>query len=183
MINIYDDYLDESTFKTLQDYVLRSKFKIQKAGEKEYCILPTPLEIIPLLEIKNHNIVLTFIRKAYEGFDNDLRIHADNIINGHKTIKASVLYLNKDNIEPNGTCFYKHHKYGEQLPKNVTNTEFDLLITKDSNDPTKWEKTDSIINKPNRFLVYDSNFFHSKYPKEIKQGERIVLVTFYSDLL
>lgn len=133
-----------------------------------------------MLQVEGHEMILSFIRKAYKGFDNEIRIHADNIISGSKTSLAAVLYINDpDGVTPNGTSFWKHTDYGYQLPENISNEEFDRLITEDSNNLSKWSKTDFISAIPNRLLLYNSNYFHSKYPAEIEAGERIVAVAFY----
>ena len=95
---------------------------------------------------------------------------------------SSVLYINdEEDVTPNGTAFYKHHKYGYELPE-VSEQEFNRMILEDAKDPSKWTKTDTISAKPNRFLLYQANYFHSKFPAHIVQGERQVLVTFYKKL-
>lgn len=179
MIVIQDDFLEKQTFQNLQQYCFSNKFKITKVGEKEFSVLDTPEYMIPFLQIDGHRLLFTFIRSAYKGFDTDLRIHADNIINGEKTALATVLYINGDEVSTNGTAFYKHLHYGRELPIDITNKEFDLLITQDSNDSAKWVKKDIVIGEPNRLLLYNSNYFHSKFPSEIDRGVRMVLVAFY----
>jgi hypothetical protein len=179
MIYVVDNFFTPENFKFLQEYC-KQDFTIQKAGEKEFSVLPTPKEILPLLNIDGHKLILSFIRSAYKGFDNDLRIHCDGLIMGEKTVLATVIYLNDpEGVTPNGTSFFKHFRYGLSLP-DVTNEEFDRLITEDSNDESKWEQTDFISAVPNRLLAYSSNYFHAKYPKEITEGVRIVCVNFYS---
>ena len=180
MVNISNNFFGKELFAMLQEYCRVNKFQIIKAGTKEFCTLPTPPQIIPLLEIPNHSIILTFIRKAYKGFDSDLRIHCDHYIQGEKSALASVLYINEpEGVTPNGTAFWKHEKYGLQAPEDLSDTEFDRLITEDANDESKWERLDYISAVPNRMVTYSSNLFHSKYPKEIEEGQRTVLVIFY----
>ena len=180
MITIQNNFLTPQLFKLLQQYCKDNKFTIQKGGEKEFCVLPTPQELLPLLQLNGHSIILSFIRKAYKGFDDDLRIHNDYIIQGEKTAFASVLYINDpQGVTPNGTSFYSHHKYGLNAPEDMTNEEFDRLILEDSNDESKWERLDYISAIPNRLITYDASLFHSKYPKEITEGQRVVLVIFY----
>lgn len=180
MINVSNNFFGKELFAMLQEYCRINEFVIQKAGEKEFCVLPTPEQIIPLLEIPNHSIILTFIRKAYKGFDDELRIHCDHIIQGEKSALASVLYINNpEGVTPNGTSFWKHQKYGLEAPDDLTDSEFDRLITEDANDEGKWERLDYISSVPNRMLTYSSNLFHSKFPKEITEGERVVCVVFY----
>lgn len=180
MIQVTNDFLPEQAFEWIQDYCYSSEFKIVKAGEKEFSVLETPPEILYYFNVPGHEIVLTFIRNAYPSFDNDYRIHADNIINGVKTSFASVLYINKpEGVTPNGTAFWKHKTHGHRLSENVTNEEFDRLINEDANDLEKWEQTAFVSNVPNRLVMYDSQLFHSKTPNEITTGTRIVLVIFY----
>lgn len=180
MIEVIDNFLPEEVFKELQDYCYNNKFQIVKAGDKEFSVLNIPDSVISYLDIDGYKPVLGFIRNAYDGFDKDIRIHADNIINGDKTAIASVLYINKsEGVTENGTCFYEHKDYGIKLPEDCSDEEFDNLIINDSNDESKWNRLDYISSRPNRLLTYDSNYFHSKYPKKIEEGERIVLVCFY----
>lgn len=178
MIIAQDNYLETSTFDALKEYC-KSDFEIVKMGEKDFSVLQTPKDLLPLLKVEGHDLILSFIRSAHKDFDTDLRIHADHIINGDKAVLASVLYIGDDDITPNGTAFYTHTKYGRQLPSDVSKEEFDRMIVEDSNDISKWVMTDFISAVPNRLLMYDANMFHSKYPKKIEKGVRKVLVNFY----
>jgi len=179
MIYVIDNFFTPENFKFLQEYC-KQDFTIQDVGGKSFSTLPTPQEILPLLSIDGHKLILSFIRSAYKGFDTDARIHSDGIIMGEKTVLATVIYLNDPKgVTPNGTAFFRHSKYGLSLP-DVTNEEFDRLITEDSNDESKWEQTDFISAVPNRLLAYSANYFHAKYPKEITEGIRKVLVAFFA---
>lgn len=180
-MTVTDNFLPEAAFIDLQEYCLEGEFKIVKAGDKEFSVMPTPKYLLEFLQIPGHELVLTFIRSARIDFDNDSRIHADNIIEGKKTALASVLYINPEGtVSKNGTAFWRHHEHGYELPADVSNEEFDRLLTEDSNDLSKWEQLDTIYARPNRQLVYNSNYFHSKYPKVITEGTRIILVCFYA---
>jgi len=182
-MTVTDNFLPQQAFKDLQQHCRVNNFEIVKLGEKEFSVLETPNPLLEFFKIPGHQLVLTFIRSAKNDFDTDLRIHADNIINGHKTALASVLYINeKGEVPPNGTMFWIHKTHGDQLDKSVSNEEFDRLITEDSNDLSKWEESDIIYAKPNRQLLYNSNYFHSKWPAKIEKGERKVLVCFYSKI-
>ena len=178
MIFIQDDYFESETFKMIQEYC-EQEFRIVTAGEKDFSILDTPNELIPLLQVEGYDLILTFIRSAHKEFDTDLRIHADSIINGHKTALAKVFYISGDEVSKNGTAFYKHNHYGKTLPKDVSDEDFDRLINEDSNDHKQWVKQDIVVGIPNRMLTYDSNYFHSKFPSKIERGVRKVLVCFY----
>lgn len=180
-MKVKEKFLPEEVFEYLQLYCKHNQFQIVKRGEKEFSVLPTPDFILEYLQIPNHELHLTFIRSANKDFDNDLRIHADNIIEGKKTALASVLYISTGaETSSNGTAFWKHHKHGLKLPEDVTNEEFDRLLTEDSNDLKKWDLVNIAWAVPNRRVLYDSNLFHSKWPAEISVGTRIVLVCFYT---
>lgn len=181
MIYVTDNFLPEQDFKKLQDYCYSNEFKIRDTGEKEFLVLPTPKELLQKLKLNNAEISLSFIRKAHKDFDTDLRIHCDSIINGNKTVMASVLYINKpEGVTQNGTRFYNHKIYGPKLEADDPKI-FDDLISNHSEIKENWEPTDKVYSKPNRLLVYDALKFHSKWPQVIEEGERIVLVTFYTD--
>lgn len=178
---VTDNFLPPAAFEDLQNYCHENNFQIIKVGEKEFSFMPTPRYLLEFLQIPGHELVFTFIRSAKKDFDNDIRIHADNIIEGKKTVLASVLYINQeDTVSKNGTSFWRHHTHGYELPEDVSNEEFDRLITEDSNDLSKWEQLDMVYSRPNRRLLYNSNLFHSKYPSKINEGTRIVLVCFYA---
>ena len=174
MIFIKYDYLPKNVFTDLQNYCLESQFEIKKVGNKHYSVLETPKEILPYLQADGHKVILSFIRSAYKGFDDIMRIHADGIINNQKTDLASVLYINKNTITENGTKFYKHHKYGLKLPSDISNIEYDRLILEDSNDMSKWSEVDKIMiiekgrltNSGNHFdLMKYSNFYSDSINK------------------
>jgi len=132
---------------------------------------------------KNRLLLLSFIRNAYNEFDNDWRIHADNIILNERVSLASVLYINDPKgVSENGTAFYEHHLHGKELSECVSEEEYNRLILEDSNDLTKWLETDYVKSKPNRLLKYSANYFHSKSPNKIEKGVRIVMATFYKKL-
>lgn len=181
MINVIDNFLPQDVFEKLQDYCYTNEFTIVDVEGKKFSALNTPDFV---KEYLGNGLILSFIRKAYNGFDEDLNIHADNEVYFEKSSMAFVLYINKpEGVTENGTCFYEHNIHGIELPKDCSNEEFDRLIIKDSNDESKWKRLDYISSRPNRLLTYSSNYFHSKYPDKIEEGERIVLVCFYKVLL
>lgn len=181
MIKVTDNFLELNTFLELQDYAEKSEYNIVTAGDKKFSALQVPSYILPLIKIDGYDVTLSFIRRAYNGFDEELRIHCDGIIMNKETSFASVLYINnRANVTSNGTAFYEHETHGGRLPDCETEEEFNRLILEDSNDESKWRLTDFVSAKPNRLLTYDAKMFHSKYPNKINEGIRIVLVAFYN---
>jgi hypothetical protein len=181
MILVYDNFLPEQEFYDLQKLVLGTSFKTIKAGDKDFLCTETPQSLRERLFIENHRIVFSFIRKAHKAQDTDWRIHCDSIINGERPVLASVFYINpEEGVTQNGTAFWKYSDGSERAPLGIDNKSFDRLLTKDSNNIKKWQKTSYIASCPNRLLVYDSSMYHSKFPKVIQEGERIVCASFYT---
>lgn len=183
MISVVDNFLPEEEFKALQEYCDNNLFEIVSFPEKSFSALSTPNDMYKYLHMDGYEIVLSFVRSAYKGFDTSLWIHADNIVQGNKIDVASVLYINDDeDVTENGTAFWKHYVYGNKLSKDCSDADFDNILLKDADNRTSWLKKDYISSRPNRMLTYDANYFHSKYPEEITEGIRKVLVTFYTKI-
>lgn len=183
MHEIIDNFLPENTFNRLQYYCESNKFDIITAGDKQFSVIDIPENIYPYLEIEGYKRVFSFIRSAYNGFDEEARIHADNIIMGERVSLASVLYINSpEGVTENGTSFFKHHLHGKELSECISEEEYNRMILEDSNNLDKWVQTDCIESKPNRLLKYNSQFFHSKSPDRIEKGVRIVLASFYKKI-
>ena len=85
---------EEVTRAKWMAYCTANDFKKVQVGDKLFSILETPPGIIQNFYEEGFELILTFIREAYDGFDDLPRIHADNIINGQKTALAKVLYIN-----------------------------------------------------------------------------------------
>lgn len=180
MIHILNDFLPNDLFIQLQEYT-NQDFKKVTIGEKDFSILPIPKEVFSHLEIKGYEMTAGFIREAHNQFDFDNRIHSDGIILNKTTHLARVLYLNeKDEVSENGTCFWQHKTHGHFLPLDTPKEEFDRMILEDSEDLSKWTKTDIVVSQPNKLLTYSANLFHSKFPAKIEKGVRKVLVAFYT---
>lgn len=183
MIEVIDDFFPKQKFEAIQNYCKYSEFEIVDAGGKQFSALPVPVNVLPFLQKEGHEIILTFIRRAWKDFDTDLRAHSDGTIMGKKTSLASVLYINDDaGVTPNGTRFYSHTTHGSSFPDDGSEEEFDRLILEDSNNPEKWTQLSEVLAKPNRLLIYESRLFHGKFPNVIEDKERQVLVTFYHKL-
>lgn len=183
MISVVDNFLPEEEFKALQEYCDNNLFEIVSFPGKSFSVLVPPESIYNYLHMDGYEIVLSFVRSAYKGFDTNLWVHADNIIEGKRIDIASVFYINDDDdVTENGTAFWKHYVYGRTLPKDCTNSDFDKMLLDDADNRSAWLKKDYISSRPNRMLTYDANYFHSKYPEEITEGIRKVLVTFYTKI-
>lgn len=179
-MKVTDDFLPLNVFKRLQHYCYNNNSKMIDIGGKIISVLETPSYAIPFLKTKGYELILSFIRESYDGFDNQLNIHADNRLNGIKISYASVLYINEPlGVTENGTAFYEHEYYGLEFPDDVSDEEHDRLLIEDSNNTERWKKVASTQNAPNRYLEYNANLFHAKYPANIDRGLRIVMISFF----
>ena len=178
MKTIIYNFLPDDMFARLREYILKSEFQIFDAGDKEFSYLPFPTEVYNHISDNIATPVLSFIRRAYSGFDNEPRIHCDGIINGEEVSLASVLYLNVEGeVEGNGTAFYSHKQHGKKFDGDEE--EFNRMLLEDANDLSKWNMYEVQTSEPNKLVAYDTKLFHSKFPYEIKNGVRYVLVSFF----
>lgn len=180
-MKVEDNFLSEKDFADLLSFVNKEEF-IEIGGEdKKFLAVITPDEIREKMELLGYKTVFSFIRKAHKDFDTDPNIHADGVVLNENVDVASVLYITTSGTT-NGTAFYSHHHYGEHMPADISEEEFDRLLLEDSNDLSKWDLSELVLNRPNRLLQYDAKSFHSKYPPVIEEGERVVMATFYKKL-
>ena len=182
MIYIKDDFLDKDLYKELISY--SDKFEKVVYPDKSFFVKELPAVfndyiVNRLEEIEGRKItnVLSFLREANKGQDNDWRIHNDTIINEVQPDRAIVLYLKGSEKCLNGTAFWEHTDYGYTY-NGSGEEEFNNLLKQDSNDLDKWKLNSVVGYKDNRLLSYPCDYFHSKYPNEY-QKQRIVLIMFY----
>ena len=185
MIYIIDNFLKKDLYKNIDDSL--TGFKEIKMGNKSFYInhasdafvnyICLRLAIEENADIQN---VLAFFRQSTDKLDNEWRIHSDLKINGTQPDRAAVLYISPTKYKKlHGTAFWDHNKYGDQLPLNSTNEEYDKLLLEDANDKKKWTLKSVIGYKPNRLISYPCNYFHSKYPNKSWKEGRNIFVIFY----
>lgn len=121
--------------------------------------------------------------------DDDHRsfIHADNVAGAQY---AGILYLSHPDPRMNqqGTAFWRHRRLGvdripagvEQLPWLASNAR---EVIADAPDPAKWDLLGNIPLRFNRFVAFDVNLFHSRWPQqmtaETNEAARLVWVVFF----
>jgi len=196
-MNVTDNFLPKEVFKKLQNFVAKNDFKIIDIGANRLIsVLEAPEFVLNYLNIHGLKIITAFLRESYDGFDNQLNIHADNLMPEKKTSPsgdvyyeqtkvhtAGVLYINNpEEVTPNGTQFFIHEKYHYELPENVSEEEYNRMLKEDAKDEKKWVIESQVHNIPNRFLTYNARLFHDKFPSNIDKGNRVVLVIFYTKI-
>jgi len=182
MIYLVDNFLPANLYNELVTYC--DEFKEVKTPGKSFWIKEVPKELTDYIveslenfEGRKINCILSFLREAKEGQDNDWRIHNDTIIEGQQPDRAIVLFLKSSEDNVHGTAFWEHNDYGYTYSSSDAK-EFNRMLKEDANDRSKWKLNSIIGYRDNRLLSYPSEYFHSKYPNEYKD-QRIVLVMFY----
>ena len=103
-------------------------------------------------------------------------IHSDG-----STSWAAVCYLTPDAPITAGTGLFRHKETGlEWWPKK--DKELQKIVSRDSQDMTKWEMTTMIGNKFNRLILYRGNMFHSSldYFGNNKENGRLFQTFFFN---
>lgn len=113
---------------------------------------------------KGIKIKLSLFRSGRaEGDDPTTYIHADSAV---KAQYAGVLYLTRDSDARGGTAFWRHRSLGiEALPGFVTQ-EFADRLNHDGGNESLWEMTRMVDMQFNRFVIYPTSVFHSRYPRQ-----------------
>ena len=131
---------------------------------------------------------MSFFRQNLDGEMPHSYVHSDEICADW----AGLLYLNTDEQAKGGTAFWKHKYMGwDRLPTDeeiagmgVSQEEFGEQLTADWKDKALWEMSGFIGMKFNRFIVYPTKMFHSRYPHEgfgkEKEDGRLVWVCFFN---
>jgi hypothetical protein len=188
MIYFIDDFLSSEWYNSTKEQLSSNEFEEVIAGDKPFYVqMPSEgfNEIvkskISKLEGRPVRNILSFFRIATDVLDTDWRIHSDQKINGEQPDRAVVLFLSPSKKEwsLNGTALWEHIKYGHTLP-NVSNEEFDRILSEDANNTAKWKLNTVIGHRENRLISYPASYFHSKYPNKGWEEGRIVFVMFYS---
>jgi hypothetical protein len=188
MIYIHDNILCQTIVSKELERVIEEGFDEHIVGDKSFYVnIPSKdfdEEVITTLQVIHESRIdkiLSFIRVATDKLDTDWRIHSDLNIMGQRPDRASVLYMSPRIMNDlHGTAFWSHKTYGNYLPKNVTDEEFNKMITSEANEIDQWQLRSVIGYEQNRLVDYDANYFHSKYPNKAWEDGRIVYVIFYN---
>tara|TARA_R100001530_G_C4264819_1_gene141520 strand:- start:70 stop:642 length:573 start_codon:yes stop_codon:yes gene_type:complete len=187
VIYFIDDFLDNDLFKKTIKDLNSNNYTKHKTPGKSFCVQEAKPEfidyILQLLSEKEGcelESILGFFRLSTDTIDIEWRIHSDGIINDQLPDRAAVLYISQKKLtELHGTAFWNHKKYGKKQPENISNEEFDRLLTEDSGDLSKWELNTVLGYEQNRLLSYPANYFHGRYPNKSWEEGRQVFVMFY----
>ena len=187
MIYIVDDFVQKNLFEIANKHLDSNEFKKMKVSNKDFYIQQSNKEFdkyitqkISIIEGKEIKNILSFFRIATDKLDVSWRIHSDLNIKGEKPDRALVLYLSpreKENLH--GTALWEHDVYGRELPKDISDSDYDKMIKVDANNLDRWRLSTVVGYEENRLVSYPSSYFHSKYPNVSWEEGRKVFVMFY----
>ena len=187
MIYIVDDFVQKNLFEIANKHLDSNEFKEMKVSNKDFYIQQSNEEFdkyitqkISIIEGKKIKNILSFFRIATDKLDVSWRIHSDLNIKGEKPDRALVLYLSpreKENLH--GTALWEHDVYGRELPKDISDSDYDKMIKVDANNLDRWRLSTVVGYEENRLVSYPSSYFHSKYPNVSWEEGRKVFVMFY----
>lgn len=131
--------------------------------------------------------VMSYFRLEREGDESTAWIHADTALRTHF---ASVLYLSHPVGALQGTAFWKHKALnidGIPVAASLDQDEFVGIygpeLRQDASEADKWTLSGVVGMKFNRFVMYPTRLFHSRYPKETygkeKHEGRLIWVCFF----
>ena len=187
MINIKDDFLQKDTYDIVCHMLANNKFQQVELGDKKFWVQYSDSEFDNIV-LRNLSAIdglpreslLAFFRVATDELDTDWRIHADAKVGDIRPTRALVLYLSPSTMEGlHGTAFWKHKNLGYEMPPYISNEESDRMLMQEANDLSNWELHSVVGYRPNRAVMYPSNYFHSKYPNVGWKEGRMVYVMFY----
>lgn len=187
MIHIQDNFLSEEVYNETYSKLLSKEFSELKLGDDSFWVQESDpdfdkmvLEKISAIESVERKSLLSFFRVATDTCDTDWRIHADSKIGEIRPERALVLYISPSTMEGiHGTAFWKHKKLGYRIPDDISNEEFDRMLTEEANALENWDISSIVGYVPNRLVTYPSVYFHSKFPNIGWEGGRMVYVMFY----
>jgi hypothetical protein len=187
MINIVDDFLDKDIYDIIYNRLLSYQFQAVEVGGKDFYVQHSDenfdeyiLSKLTAIDGVKRESLLAFFRVATEELDTDWRIHADSKVGDIRPERALVLYISPSTKEGlHGTAFWKHKEIGYEMPLDVSDQEADRFLLEEANNVDRWELHSVVGYKPNRALMYPSNYFHSKYPNTGWKEGRMVYVMFY----
>ena len=172
LVEVYDEFFSDSDIEKRIQYAETAKYETHEydgVRYKEIHPLPSDRQVVKELEY--------IYEGTFEGFHVLRRghnptgwIHADTNCGA----MAGVLYLT-DHSDLTGTAFWSHHKYGQRA--DMTDKAQIAEVNADANDPTKWNLVKVVKGLKNRMLVYDSQLFHSVWPR-FGPADRLVQCSF-----
>ncbi len=187
MIYFLDNFVDKDLFIIAQNYLNDGAFVKHISGGKDFYVKESPKEFdtyvlnkMSEIEGKKLRSILSFFRESTDELDVTWRIHSDLNIAGEKPDRALVLYMSpREREDLHGTALWEHNRYGTEIPKNISDEDYDKMINVDAENLDMWRLSSVVGYEQNRIISYPSSYFHSKYPnKSWKEGRR-VYVMFY----
>lgn len=182
-IRVIDDFTPQEFFTQIVKLVKGVEFTEYEFISKRYLgVAGLTLPIKKFIEKemgKKVSFTMSHVRMGNEKTPLTNYIHADNAACKY----ACVWYLNDPPCDT-GTQFWKHNETAtDRMPWPPPQDLWDAT-DKDTQDESKWTKLEYTQAKANRAVLFDSQLFHSRYPKDLPLAEedepRLVFVVFFN---
>ena len=182
-IRVIDDFTPQEFFTQIVKLVRGVEFTEYEFISKRYLgVAGLTLPIKKFIEKemgKKVRFTMSHVRMGNEKTPLTNYIHADNAACKY----ACVWYLN-DPLCDTGTQFWRHNETGmDRMPWPPPQDLWDAT-DRDTQDESKWTKLEYTQAKANRAVLFDSQLFHSRYPKDLPLTEedepRLVFVVFFN---
>jgi hypothetical protein len=182
-IKIIDEFTPPEFYKTVRSLIYGVDFtEYEFAGKTYLGVAGLTLPIKKHIERhmgKEVEFTMSHVRMGNENTPLTNYIHADNAACKY----ACVWYLNEPECET-GTQFWLHNETNmDRMPWPPPKDLWDA-VDKDTRDEDKWTKLEYAEAKANRAVLFDSQLFHSRYPKDLpltaEMEPRIVCVVFFN---
>ena len=126
------------------------------------------------------DICASFLRLELEGSQPTSWIHSDLTCGSDYSL---VGYMNDSPLAQGGTGFW-NHKVAGPVNCDRANELGNSMLRADADAIDRWKLTDVVGYKKNRVVIFPSDRFHSRYPREswgtTKEDGRLLFVMFFS---
>ncbi len=182
-IKVVDEFAPDLFFNTIKSLVDGVDFtEYEYAGKSYVGVGGVTLPVKKLIEKhmgKPVTFTMSHVRLGNKHTPLTNYIHADNAACKY----ALVWYLSEPPCET-GTCFWLHNEtQTDRMPWPPPKDLWEA-VDKDTADESKWTKLEYVEAKENRAVLFDSQLYHSRYPKDLPLEEddvpRLVCVVFFN---
>lgn len=186
---VKDNFIRESGFYSFNRDIKEADFAgveyfgdfypgVSPVSNESMCYVHESLRDLGFDEIDN---CASFIRLELEGSQPTSWIHADTLC----ASKYSVVgYMNDIKDVFGGTAFWNHKIVGPTNGPYKDNPVSQQFLRRDAHTQDAWRLTDLVGYKKNRAVIFPSDRFHSRYPREsfgtTKEDGRLLFVMFFN---
>ena len=177
MMSPFNDIIERSTFDGV-DYFGRFYPGVAPSNKTVDACVEMSLQSLLGFPVE---LVLSMMRLECKDDQPTAWIHADTVCASEFSL---VGYMNESPLAWGGTGFWKHNIVGHTNESFKDNEVAQRFIDRDAHTMDNWQLTDLVGYKKNRAVIFPSDRFHSRYPREsfgtCKETGRLIFVAFFN---